>query len=51
MSQEHLRSWAGQEYNPCDLLFGKDRISNLTSSEKTCLIQWKDETGGFDFAR
>ena len=26
MSHEYLRSWVGQEYKPCDLFFGMDRI-------------------------
>ena len=36
LSQECLRNCKGQEYRPCDLLFGIDRISN-SSCEVTGL--------------
>lgn len=33
MIEEHLSSCVGQEYKPQDLLFGRDEISCLTSSD------------------
>ena len=36
-SLKYLRSWVGQEYKPCDLLFGIDKIWNGISDGVTGL--------------
>ena len=43
--QEHLRSCVGQEYKPQDLLFGRDKISCLTSSQKLNVPLTKEVIG------
>ena len=49
-SHEYLRSWVGQEYNSCDLLFGIDKIWILTSDRVTGLKK-NEIFGEFDFLR
>ena len=49
-SHAYLRSWVGQEYNSCDLLFGIDKIWILTSGRVTGLKK-NESFGEFDFLR
>ena len=49
-SLEYLRSWVGQEYKPCDLLFGIDKIWNWISDGVTGLKK-NESSGELDFLR
>ena len=49
-SLEHLRSWVGQEYKPCDLLFGIDKIWNWISDGVTGLKK-NESSGELEFLR
>ena len=49
-SFEYLRSWVGQEYEPCDSLFSIDKIYILTSDGVTGLKK-NGSSGELDFLR
>ena len=49
-SLKYLRSWVGQEYKPCDLQFGIDKIWNWISDGVTGLKK-NESSGELDFLR
>ena len=49
-SLEYLRSWVGQEYKPCDLLFGINKIWNWISDGVTGLKK-NESSGELEFVR
>ena len=42
MSIQHFSNFIGEEYQPCDLLLGRDNISDFTQSY---VIGWKKKDG------
>ena len=49
-SLEYLRNWVGQEYKPCDSLFGIDKIWNWISDGVTGLKE-NESSGELDSLR
>ena len=49
-SLQYLRSWEGQKYKPCDLLFGIDKIWIWISDGVTALKK-NESSGELDFLR